>query len=100
MSSKTITGYRYLLPFNIANGTSIHAIGEGSARLNVAINGTIRTVMLRQVLHVPRLAGSLIAVLQLQDRGILMRTTNNGELRLDLNGKAVGKAIRLGKITL
>ena len=85
------------ITINIANGTSIKAIGEGSARLNVAVNGTIRTVQLRQVLHVPRLAGSLISVLQLQDRGILMRTTNNGELMLELNGKAVGKAIRLGK---
>ena len=85
------------IAINIANGTSIEAIGEGSVRLKVAIHGVMRNVMLRQVLHVPNLAGSLISVLQLQDRGILTRTTKNGELLLELDGKTVGRAIRLGK---
>lgn len=85
------------ITINIANGTSIKAIGEGSARLQVAINGNMREVLLHHVLYVPSLAGSLISVLQLQDRGILTRTTKNGELLLELNGKTVGRAVRLGK---
>ena len=68
---------------SIANGMSIQAIGEGSIRLKVAIHGVIRNVLLHQVLHVPGLAGSLISVSQLQDRGILIRTTSNGELILE-----------------
>ena len=99
-SSDILDDYHRLqvpITINIANGTSIQAIGEGSARLTVAINGTLRTVMLRRVLHVPSLAGSLISVLQLQDRGILTRTTRDGELLLELDGKTVGKAIRIGK---
>ena len=35
------------ITINIANRASIRATGEGSARLKVAINGTIRTVRLR-----------------------------------------------------
>ena len=52
-------------------------------------------MILHQVLHVPGLAGSLISVSQLQDRGILIRTTANDELMLELNGKAVGRAVRV-----
>lgn len=81
----------------VANGTSIQAIGEGSVRLKVAIHGIVRSVLLHQVLHVPGLAGSLISVSQLQDRGILIRTTANGELILELNGKVVGRAVRIKK---
>lgn len=85
------------IAINIANGTTIQAIGEGSVRLKVARHGEIRNVLLRQVLHVPNLAGNLISVLQLQDNGILTRTTKNGELLLELDGKTVGRATRLGK---
>ena len=84
---------------SIANGTSIQAIGEGSVRLKVAIHGVIRNVLLHQVLHVPGLAGSLISVSQLQDRGILIRTTANGELMLELNGKAVEEPYELERRT-
>ena len=49
------------------------------------------------VLYVPNLAGSLISVLQLQDRGILTRTTKQGELFLELDGKTIARAVRLGK---
>ena len=73
------------------------ATGEGSTRLKVAIDGPIHTVRLRQVPHAPNLAGSLICVLQLQDRENLMRTTKKGKLMLGLNEKAIGKAIRSEK---
>lgn len=88
---------RVPIKINIANGTSIEAIGEGSARLKAAINGGISNVLLHNVLYVPNLAGSLISVLQLQDRGILTRTTKYGELLLELDGKIIGRDIRLGK---
>ncbi len=66
-------------------------------QLKVAIHGVIQNVLLHKVLHVPILAGTLISVLQLQDRGILIRPTANGELMLELNGKAVGRAKRIEK---
>lgn len=85
------------IAITIANGTSIQAIREGSVQLKVAIHGGICDVVLRQVLHVPNLAGSLISVSQLQDQGILMQTTSNKEIILELHGKAIGRAIRIGK---
>ena len=88
---------RVPIKINIANGTSIEAIGEGSARLKIAINGETVNVLLHNVLYVPNLAGSLISVLQLQDRGILTRTTKHGELLLELDGRIIGRAVRLGK---
>lgn len=81
------------ITINIANKASVQATGEGSTRLKVAIDGPIHTVRLRQVPHAPNLAGSLICVLQLQDRENLMRTTKKGKLMLGLNEKAIGKAI-------
>jgi hypothetical protein len=43
--------------------------------LQVALGAYVRTVKLTGVLYVPKLAGSLISVLQLQDKGITIRTT-------------------------
>lgn len=85
------------IKINIANGTSIEAIGEGSARLKIAIHGKTVNVLLHNVLYVPNLAGSLISVIQLQDRGILTHTTKHGELLLELDGKVIGRAVRVGK---
>jgi hypothetical protein len=52
------------------------------------------------VLYVPRLAGSLISVLQLQDKGITIRTTVGPEgnrLLIKVQGVTVGVADRIGK---
>jgi hypothetical protein len=51
-----------------ASGTWIEAIVEGAVVLKVAVGATVRMVTLTGVLHVPRLAGSLVSVIQLQDR--------------------------------
>jgi hypothetical protein len=50
---------------NTANGACILAIAEGTIPLSVAIGDTIRTVALTRVLHVPKLTGSLLSVIQL-----------------------------------
>jgi gag-polypeptide of LTR copia-type/Zinc knuckle len=54
-----------------ASGSRIEAIAEGAVTLKVAVRATVRTVTLTGVLHVPRLAGSLVSVIQLQNRGII-----------------------------
>ena len=54
-------------------------------------------MLLHQVLNIPGLTGSLKSVSQLQDKGILICTTANGKLMLELNGKAVGRAVQIGK---
>ena len=48
-----------------ASGTRIEAIAEGAVTLKVAVGATVRMVTLTGVLHVPRLAGSLVSVIQL-----------------------------------
>ena len=100
---EAFTDYRLLeepILVNTASGASIQAIAEGTVVLNVTVGGTARTVTLSGVLHVPRLAGSLISVLQLQDRGITVRTTVGPEgkkLLIELQGAIVGEASRLGR---
>lgn len=78
---------------NIANGTSIEAISKGSASLKIAIHGETVNVLLPNVLYVPNLAGSIISVLELQDRGILTRMIKHGKLLLKLNRRIIGQAV-------
>ena len=82
---------------SIANGAYIQAIAEGLVKLQVQIDGIVRTVRLSRVLHVPALAGSLISVSQLQDRGIITRTVHGKKLLLELQGKVIGVAERVGR---
>ena len=101
-SREAFHDYRALdkpIEVNTASGTAIQAVAQGSVALKVAVNGTIRNVLLSGVYHVPRLAGSLISVLQLQDRGITIRTTPGprGALYLELQGTVIGSARRIGK---
>ena len=100
---EAFTEYRVLdtpIQVTTASGTHIQAIAEGTITTQVAIRGSVRTIELTGVLHVPRLAGSLISVLQLQNKGITIRTTTGAEgnkLVIELQGVMVGEAYRLGK---
>jgi hypothetical protein len=55
---------------NTASGAQLQGIAEGSIVLHVLRNRQLELVTLTGVLHVPGLSGSLISVLQLQDKGI------------------------------
>ena len=100
---EAFTEYRALdspIEVNTASGACILAIAEGTVRLTVALGGLVRTVALHGVLHVPKLTGSLISVLQLQDKGITVRTTTGpkgNKLLIERQGAVVGVASRLGR---
>ena len=102
-SKEAFTEYRVLnTPIHIstATGARIQAIAEGTVAIQVAVKGAIRTIELTEVLYVPRIAGSLISVLQLQDKGITIRTIVGPEgnrLLIELQGVIVGEAYRLGR---
>jgi hypothetical protein len=59
----------------------------------------IRPMKLVDILYVPELAGSLISVLQLQNKGLTIRTTTRPkkELLIQLQGAIVGTAKRIGQ---
>jgi transposase InsO family protein len=82
-----------------ASGAIIQGIGLGTVRLQVLAQGQIRPVKLVDVLYVPELAGSLISVLQLQNKGLTIRTTTGPkkELLIQLQGATVGTAKRVGQ---
>jgi hypothetical protein len=100
---EAFTEYRVLdtpILVTTANGAQIPAIAEGTVLLQVALGASVRTVKLTGVLYVPKLAGSLISVLQLQDKGITVRTTTGStgkKLLIELQGTVVGVASRLGR---
>jgi transposase InsO family protein len=81
-----------------ASGAIIRGVGQGTVRIQVLVQGQIRPVRLENVLHVPELAGSLISVLQLQNKGLTVRTTTGPkrELLIQLQGATVGVARRVG----
>jgi hypothetical protein len=87
------------VPVETASGTEILGVGVGSVVLNIDIEGQARKVRLTDVLHVPSVAGSLISVSQLEDRGITIRTLGGPKrgLIIELNGSAVAEASRIGK---
>jgi hypothetical protein len=83
-----------------ANRAYIPAITEGTVVLQVALGAYVRTIKLTGVLYVPKLAGSLISVLQLQDKGITIRTTTRStrkKLLIKLQGTVIGVTSRLGR---
>jgi hypothetical protein len=88
-------------PVNVetASGASIQGIGEGSVVLDIVLEGRNRKVLLTNVLHVPRIAGSLISVSQLEDRGLTVRTIAGPKhgILIELKGKIVALASRIGK---
>jgi Reverse transcriptase (RNA-dependent DNA polymerase)/Integrase core domain/GAG-pre-integrase domain len=99
---EAFTEYRLLeepIQVQTASGASIQGIATGNATLKIALNGAIRTVQLTNTLHVPELAGSLVSVSQLQDRGITVRTTpgTKGQCLLELQGTIIGAADRIGR---
>jgi hypothetical protein len=92
--------YRLLdepIQVNIANGACINAVAEGTVSLRTAVEGRMRSVQILNVLHVPLLAGSLISVPHLQDRGIMTRTVKRGMMLLELDGRVIGEAKRIGR---
>lgn len=81
----------------LANGTEIPAVAEGTVSFDITVQGIRRRIQLHEVLHVPQLAGSLISVSHLQDRGIMTRTTRDSKMILELKGQVVGVAVRFGR---
>lgn len=82
-----------------ATGAQLQGVAEGTVTLQVTVQGQTRPISLSGVLHVPGLTGSLISVLQLQDRGISVATEESPGtgLSLSLDGKLVGVAARVGR---
>jgi hypothetical protein len=66
------------------------------------VQGVTKPVTISDVLHVPGLTGSLISVMQLQDRGITVSTQSfpNQGLTISLDGKVIGAAHRVGRAYL
>ena len=67
-SKEAFTEYRVLdtpIQISTATGARIQAIAEGTVAIQVAVKGAVRTIELTEVLYMPRIAGSLISVLQL-----------------------------------
>jgi hypothetical protein len=85
------------IPVRLANGTEIQAVAEGTVSFEIAVKGGKRRIQLHEVLHVPKLAGSLVSVPHLQDKGIMTRTTSGGKMLLELRGQVIGVANRIGR---
>jgi hypothetical protein len=71
---------------------------QGIAVLEPEIGGYSKPIILTGVLHVLGLTGSLISVMQLQDRGIRVTTEASGTgLAFTLGGKTISRASRVGR---
>ncbi|KFY92869.1 hypothetical protein V500_04000 [Pseudogymnoascus sp. VKM F-4518 (FW-2643)] len=75
------------IPVRLANGIEIQAVAKGTVSFEIAVKGGRRCIQLHKVLHVLKLARSLVSVSYLQDRGIMTRTTSSGKMFLELRGQ-------------
>ncbi|TGO08062.1 hypothetical protein BPAE_1310g00010 [Botrytis paeoniae] len=79
-------------------GAIIKTINKGTIILKIKIEGEIRLTPLTRILYVLGLVGSLILVLQFQDKGLTITTTTSPEKKLliQYQGVTVGTACRIG----
>ncbi|TGO08748.1 hypothetical protein BPAE_1218g00010 [Botrytis paeoniae] len=100
---KEFSDYKLLnepIDITIASGAVIKAIDKGTIVLKVKIEEEIRLTLLTRVLYILELIGSLISVLQLQDKGLTITTTINPEKKLliQYQGVTIGTAYRIGYV--
>jgi hypothetical protein len=62
-------------PVMAANGLTLPGIGRERVRIPISINGHIRNIILTDILYILQIAGNLISVARLQDKGIVIETT-------------------------
>ena len=83
-----------------ASGAFVYGTGMGNVHIQVFTDDLrTETLVLTDVLYVPALAGSLISASQLQDKGILVQTTENTQERamvLTRDGSIIANATRVG----
>ena len=83
-----------------ANNGLVYGFGIGNVHVLVVYTADLRveTLVLTDVLYVPDLAGNLISVSQLQDKGIMVRTIESQKCPMVLtrNGSTVATAARIG----
>ena len=82
----------------MANNGLAYGFGIGNVHVRVFTdNLRVETLVLSDVLYVPDLAGNLISVSQLQDKGIMVRTIESQKCPMVLtrNGSTVANALRI-----
>jgi hypothetical protein len=87
-------------PVTAANRSILPGIGRGRVRIPISIDRHMRNIILTDILHIPQIAGNLISVARLQDKGIVVETTTPpGKMALIIKyqGRKVGVASRVGK---
>uniref|UniRef100_A0AAV1T9V0 Polyprotein n=1 Tax=Peronospora matthiolae TaxID=2874970 RepID=A0AAV1T9V0_9STRA len=82
------------ISITVANGQHLMAKGTGSVRF---VLENSRTVMLKKVLHVPKLDKKLVSVPALTARGVLVQSKRNQAV-LTSNGITVAVINRVGKL--
>jgi hypothetical protein len=84
-----------------ANGSYIYGTGIGNVHVLVFTDDLrVEELVLTDVLYVPDLAGNLISVSQLQDKGILVQTVvgQKHPMILTRDGSIVANATRIGSL--
>ena len=91
-SYQTLDQFRSI---EIANGSNISVVGIGTVMLRNDSVVPAEWITIKNVLHAPRLAGNLLSVAQLEDRGIGIASCPNG-INLVQEGNVIATAKRVG----
>jgi gag-polypeptide of LTR copia-type len=77
-SKEAMGNYTTVTPFEVSIGdkTKLRVIGSGHVRLQVGVDGEVKKVTLKNVLHVPKLAYHLVSVSAMESNGMSTNFAN------------------------
>jgi hypothetical protein len=81
----------------VANGEYINAIAKGTVGIKTQLKGSEHQIRINDVLHVPELAGNLISMGQLHEKGIIPTFVGNDKMLLKRDHQTIGVANRIGR---
>lgn len=71
---------------NLANNNLTNIVAEGTARFEAEVSGSIKSVSLKNALHVPDLRSNLLSVGKITERGFKVLFEEDSASLLDRNG--------------
>ena len=86
MSSIRASFYSYhvIVPKNVIMGddTIVKAVGKGSIVVDTEVKGHVKTITIKDVLHVPKMKAKLLSVRHLVSKRLRVEFSDKRELRI------------------
>jgi hypothetical protein len=82
------------LKVRIGDDSELEAVGRGTIRIDASVNGNSVVCQIKDVLHVPRLATTLLSVSEMTRKGLVVAFDQHGCTIRNTHGQAIAHAVR------